>query len=117
MREKGFNKDKQLKILKNEYKNKKLQTYLMLIVLSFILFIPFSWRETKLIARQIKVQIGKSTLTILSIKQNFPLSRELNSSPSISSFMDRVFSIFRRKSTGQSREKRTWKWSLPRRHN
>ena len=30
----------------------------------------FPWRETKLFTRQIKVQIGKSTLIIIFIKEN-----------------------------------------------
>ena len=47
--------------------------------------------------RQFKVQIGKSTLNILSIKEKCLLWREINTSPSISSSMDRVFSIFRQK--------------------
>ena len=47
--------------------------------------------------RQFKVQIGKSTLNILSIKEKRQLWRKINTSPSISSFMDRIFSIFRLK--------------------
>ena len=56
----------------------------------------FPWRETYLFTRQIKVQIGKSTLIILSIKEKMPtLPRNKDPSP-ISSLMHRVFSIFRR---------------------
>ena len=48
--------------------------------------------------RQIKVQIGKSTLIKLFIKEKgCRLWREINTFPSISSLTDRVFSIFRQK--------------------
>ena len=60
----------------------------------------FPWRKTKLFTRQIKVQIGKSTLIKLFIKAKCRLWREKNTLPSISSFTDRVFSIFRRKKYG-----------------
>ena len=47
---------------------------------------------------QTKVQIGKSTLIMLFIKgKKYRLWREINTFPSISSLMDRVFSIFRQK--------------------
>ena len=32
----------------------------------------FPWRETQLFTRQIKVEIGKSTLIILSVKEKMP---------------------------------------------
>ena len=58
----------------------------------------FPWRETYLFARQIKVQIGKSTLIILFIKgKGCQILREINTFPSISSLTDRVISIFRQK--------------------
>ena len=58
----------------------------------------FPWRETYLFTRQIKVQIGKSTLIILFIKEmGCRLWREINTLPSNSSLTDRVFSIFRQK--------------------
>ena len=58
----------------------------------------FPWRETKLFTRQIKVQIGKSTLIRIFIKEKgCRLWREINTLPYISSLTDRVFSIFRQK--------------------
>ena len=56
----------------------------------------FPWRETYLLTRQIKVQIGKSTLIILFIKEKgCRLWREINTLPSISSLTDSVFPTFR----------------------
>ena len=69
MRGKGFNKDKQLMISQNDYNTKKLKLYIIKIVLSFLLFIHFPWRETKLFTSQFKLKIGKSTFIILSIKE------------------------------------------------
>ena len=57
----------------------------------------FPWRETELFTRQIKVQIGKSTLIILFTKEKCRLWREINTFPSISFLTDRVLSIFRQK--------------------
>ena len=37
-------------------------------VVSFLLFISFPWRETKVCTRQVKVQIRKITLIILTLK-------------------------------------------------
>ena len=42
------------------------------MVLSLFKFIPFPWRETLLYTRQLKVQIGKSTLIILFTKKKLP---------------------------------------------
>ena len=54
----------------------------------------FPWRETQLFTRQIKVQIWKSTLITLFIKEKCRLLGEMNTFPSISSFTDRVFPPF-----------------------
>ena len=45
---------------------------LVSFVLSFLLFIPSRWRETYLFTRQVKVQIGKSTLYIITSKLEMP---------------------------------------------
>ena len=45
---------------------------LLLIALSFLLFISFPWREKRLFARPVKVQIGKSTVIILTTKAKRP---------------------------------------------
>ena len=60
----------------------------------------FPWRETKIFKRQVKVKKARSTLFILSSKEKCQLWQEINSSPSISSNIDRVFSTFRRKKYG-----------------
>ena len=52
--------------------------------------------------RQFKVQIGKSTLIILSIREKCRLFREKNTSPSIYSFIDRVFSISQQEKNGSN---------------
>ena len=58
----------------------------------------FRWRETYLFTRQIKVQLGKSSLiTLFIIEMGCRLWRKINTLPSISSLTDRVFSIFRQK--------------------
>ena len=62
----------------------------------------FFLAEAKLFTRQFEVQIGKGTLNILSIKEKCPLQREINTYPSISSFIDRVFSFFQRKKYGSN---------------
>ena len=46
----------------------------------------FPWRETLLLTRQIKVQIGKSTLIILFIKEKTPTLVE-NKHPSVHFFL------------------------------
>ena len=67
----------------------------------------FPWRDTKLFTRQIKVQIGKSTLIIIFIKERerCRLWREINTFSSISSLTDRVFPIFQQE-TGTVRSVR-----------
>ena len=40
--------------------------------ISIVLFIPFPWRKTFLITRQLKIQKGKSTLILLTIKERMP---------------------------------------------
>ena len=47
-------------------------TTLLSFVFSFLLFIPSPWRETYLFTHQVKVQIGKSTLYIITSKSNMP---------------------------------------------
>ena len=48
---------------------RKATIYIILIVLLFLLSIPFLGGKTQLFTRQIKVQIGKSTLIIIFIKE------------------------------------------------
>ena len=52
-----------------------------------------------------KVQILKKTFIKLSMKEKWQIWREINTSPSISSFIDRVFSIFRQKNYGSNPSK------------
>ena len=47
-------------------------------VLSSLLFIPFPWREKQFFTRQVKVQIGKSTIIITTSKLECRLWREIN---------------------------------------
>ena len=78
----------------------------------------FLWRETQFFTRQIKVQIGKSTLIILFIKEKECRHwRKINTFPSISPLTDSVLSIFRQKKYGPIRRKWISKWLFPRRHN
>ena len=66
------------------------------IVLSFLLFLHFPWRETKLFTRQVKVQIVKSSLIIILSKEKMQtLAGKKHLSP-IPSLIYRVFSIFGR---------------------
>ena len=46
MREKRFNQSKQLMTPKNDYNTTRLSFYIILLVLSFLLFTFFPWRET-----------------------------------------------------------------------
>ena len=57
----------------------------------------FSLAGKILFTRQFKVQLGKSTLIILSIKEKCRLWREIKTSPSTSPSIDRVFPICDRK--------------------
>ena len=102
MRKIGLNQSKQLTFSRKSIQYQRLQTYkiIIIIVLSFLLFIPFPWQEAKMLTRQFKVQLGKSTLIILSTKEKCPFWREKNTSPSIFSFIDHVFSISRPKKYG-----------------
>ena len=67
--------------------------------------------------RQFKVQMGKSTLIIISMKEKSRLWREINTSPPISLFMIRVSPPFDGKGTGPIRQKWTSKWLFPRQQN
>ena len=70
--------------------------YIILIVLLFLQFIPFLGGKHNCLHAKSRYKIGKSTLIIILIKgKGSRLWRELNTFPSISSFTDRVFSIFR----------------------
>ena len=52
--------------------------------------------------RQLKVQIGKSSLFIISIKEKGRFWREMDTAPSVSSYIDRVFSESRGKKYGSN---------------
>ena len=80
-----------------QHKTKGLQFIIVIMVPSFLLFIPFPWLETYSFTRKFKVPIEKSTLIILSTREKCRLLREINTSPSISFFIDRIFSILREK--------------------
>ena len=77
--------------------NQRLKIYRIILVFSSFLFIPFPWRETLFSIGQLKVQMGKSTWIILSLKEKCRLWRVIDTSPSISSFIDSVYFIFRQK--------------------
>ena len=70
------------------------------LVLSFLLFIPFPWRETKLFTRQVKVQSREKYFNHKIYKGNMPTLVGKNTVLSISFSTDRVFSIFLRKIYG-----------------
>ena len=80
-----------------EYNTEKATIYIITIVLSFLLYIPFPWWKTEMFTRQFKVKMGKSTVIILSMKEICRLWREAKTLPSISSFIHRVFFNFRQK--------------------
>ena len=64
--------------------------------------------------RQIKVQIGKSTLTILFFKEKgCRLWREINTLQSISSLTDRVFPIIRQEKVQSDPSKMDIKVVIP----
>ena len=112
MKEKGFNKSKQL-IMSKLVQYQKAAICIIITVLSFLLFILFPWQETKLFTRQSKVQIRNSTLIILSIKEKCRLWREIKTSRSISFFIDRVFPYFDGKTYGSNPSKMHIKVVLP----
>ena len=68
--------------------------------------------------RQIKVQIGKSTLIILFIKGKMPTLAG-NKHPPVHFFLrePRFFQLSTEKGTGPIRRKWTSKWLFPRRHS
>ena len=78
----------------------------------------FPWRETYLFTRQIKVQIGKSTLIILFIKGKMP-TLAANKQLSVHFLFQgpRIFHLSTEKSTGPIRRKWSSKWLFPWRHN
>ena len=112
---KSFNKSKQLRIKKLCTISEKLQFHIIM-VLSFLLFRSFPWRETNLFTRQFKVKMEENALIIIFTEEKCRLWRK-NSFSSISSFTHCLFSIFRKKSAGLIRQKRTSKCLSPRRHS
>ena len=94
---KGSNNSKQLMMENFVYNTREATIYIILTILAFLLFIHFPWRETYLFTQQFQVQIRKSALIIIFIKEKCRLWRETNTFPSIYSLTDRVFSIFRQK--------------------
>ena len=78
----------------------------------------FPWRGTKLFTRQIKVQLGKSTLNIVFIK-----GKDADSGGKLTPFRPFLpsrtasFPYFDRKNYGPIRRKWTSMWLIPRRHN
>ena len=49
-----------------------MRPYLLVRSVSFLLFIPFPWRETKLFTRQVKVQSGEKYFILNNYKRNLP---------------------------------------------
>ena len=86
-------------------------------VLSFLLFIPFPWRELVFFTRQVKVQLGKGTLYITVSMSKCRLWREINNffHPSVPS-EDALFPCFDRKWTDLNRRRWTSKCLFSRRH-
>ena len=110
---KSFNQSKQLKFFK---KNNTVPKATKIYNNNSTFVSPiytFPWRETKLFTRQFKVQTGKSILFILYIEEKFGLWRETKTSPSISSFMDHVSSIFRRMKYGSNPSEMAIKVVIP----
>ena len=107
MREKTFQKLQSVKMTSKSLPYRKVTNYKKFRVLSFLLFLPYLG-GTQLFTRQIKVQIGKSTLIILPINGECRLWRQINTSPSSFSFMYRVFSIFRQ----EKYESNPWKMDI-----
>ena len=100
----SFNKEKksnqrQLPELQNVNEGSTTQLWIKL-VLSFLLFIPFPWWETQLFTPQVTVQMRKSTLLILTVKEKCRLWRKINTFLSTFSVTDLVFSIFWRNMYG-----------------
>ena len=50
----------------------RLLFFIIITVISFLIFILFSWQETYLSTRQFKAQIEKSTLIILLTEKKVP---------------------------------------------
>ena len=73
----------------------------------------FSWRETKMFTRQVKAQIGKSTLFISTSMSNADSGGKRTTFPSISSIIGRAFSIFRQKMDGPNPSEKDIKVSIP----
>ena len=63
-------------------------------------FIPFPWKETKMFARQVKVQIRKSTNNVTTSKLECQLWSEKNNFSIHFSLIGRAFSMFRQKLDG-----------------
>ena len=85
MREKIFNENKQ----SNDFINSTIPEGYNLYNINCTFISPihnFLWRETKLFTRQIKVQIGKSTLIIFFMKEKMPTLAG-NKHPSVHFFL------------------------------
>ena len=59
-------------MISNSVQYRKATSCIIIIVLYFLLFIPFPWRKTQLFTRQSKVQLRKTTLITPSIKEKMP---------------------------------------------
>ena len=87
--------------------------YVILLVFLNLLFIPFLGGK-KLFTRQFMVQIGKSTLIILSVKGKIPtLAGKKHLSVHFFPHGPRLFHLWTEKGTRPIREKCTSKWLLP----
>ena len=96
-REKAFNQSKQLMISENEYNTKGYKLLCYYSSTSVPPIYTFSLAGNINVYTPIECTNSEKCLTKLSIKEKCRLWREINTSPSISSFIDRVFSIFRQK--------------------
>ena len=116
MREKGFCEYKQSNDFYKKIQYRKATNYITLTVLLFLLFIP-TLGGKQVFTRQIKVQVGKSTLIILFTKEKMPNLAGYKH-PSVHFFLHgpRLFHLSTGKRTDPIRRKWTSKWSFPRRH-
>ena len=70
------------------------------LINSFLLFALFTCRERKLFTREVKVQTGKNTFIVRTLKWRCRLWRETINFPLIFSLIGRTLSIFRQKMNG-----------------
>ena len=79
------------------YKTKSFNFYITKTYFRFSFLYILIGGKHNFFTSQFEVQLAKSTLIILFTREKCQLWQEKNTFPSISSFIDRVFSIFRQK--------------------